>query len=145
MLTKVESNPQNPTGAIIPKSTLQQIANIARERGIFILSDEVYRPLFHSIHRSDPELPPPILSIDYDRAIGIGSMSKAYAMAGIRLGWIASRSTELIGAFAKSRDYTTICVSQIDDQVAAFATSHPCIDNLLARNTELAKDKLSGG
>ena len=78
----------------------------------------------------------------YDRAIATGSMSKAYALAGIRVGWIASRSKELIDTFAKARHYTTISVSQIDDQVAAFATSRPCVDNLLARNTELAKTNL---
>ena len=138
----MNSNPQNPTGAIVPKSTLEQLVKLAKENGIFILSDEVYQPLFHSVDSNDSELPPSILSMGYDRAIGIGSMSKAYALAGLRVGWIASRSRDLIDTFAKTRDYTTICVSAIDDQVAAFATSHPCVDNLLARNIELAKTNL---
>ena len=111
---------------------------LTKERSIYILSDEVYQPLFHSIQPDDPELPPPILATGYDKAIAVGSMSKAYAMAGLRIGWIASRSTGLIDIFARARDYTTISVSMIDDQVAAFATSHPCVDSLLSRNRDLA-------
>ena len=118
------------------------MVGLAKEHGIFILSDEVYQPLLHSVDPADPERPPSILSMGYDKAIATGSMSKAYALAGIRVGWIASRSEELIHTFAKARHYTTISVSQIDDQIAAFATSRPCVDNLLARNTELAKTNL---
>lgn len=59
------------------------------------------------------------------------------------MGWIASRSLELIEACAQARDYTTISVSQLDDQVAAFALSPNCIHALLARNIQLAKRNLA--
>lgn len=71
-----------------------------------------------------------------------GSLSKAYSLAGIRIGWIASRSPEIIAACFQARDYTTISVSQIDDQIAAFALSPCCLHRLLERNIELAKTNL---
>lgn len=69
-------------------------------------------------------------------------MSKAYSLAGIRTGWIASRNPDVIEACAQVRDYTTISVSQLDEQVAAFALSQSTIHALLARNIQLAKTNL---
>ncbi|KAF1951725.1 PLP-dependent transferase [Byssothecium circinans] len=138
----VINNPNNPSGAVLKKSFLQQIIDIASENDITIMSDEVYRPLFHSITPIDPEFPPSILSMGYKKAIATGSMSKAYAMAGIRVGWIASRDPSIIEQIAAARHYTTISVSQLDEQVAAFALDPSTIHALLARNIELAKKNL---
>ena len=137
------SNPQNPTGALIHKSLLSEVVALAKKHNIVLLSDEVYRPLFHSIDPSDPELPPSSISMGYEKTIATGSMSKAFALAGIRVGWIASNSAELIKAFESARDYTLISVSQVDDAIASFATSRPCIDNLLARNIRLAQTNVA--
>lgn len=137
------SNPQNPTGAVIPRSTLEEIVEIAGSKSITILSDEVYRPLFHSISPADKEFPPSILSLGYENTVATGSLSKAYALAGIRVGWIASRSKTIIEACASTRDYTTISVSQIDDAVARFALAPDCVSNLLQRNIGLAKKNLA--
>ena len=90
----------------------------------------------------DPNFPPSVMSMTYPKAIATGSLSKAYALAGIRVGWIASRSCEIIDACARARDYTTISVSHLDDQVASFALSPNCIHKLLGRNIELAKTNL---
>ena len=106
------NNPNNPTGATIPKSVLQGLVEFAREKDIIILSDEVYRPLFHGISPVDQEFPPSIISMGYSKTIITGSMSKAYSLAGIRIGWIASRDRSIIEAIATARDYTTISVSQ---------------------------------
>ncbi|KAL2863799.1 putative long-chain fatty acid transporter [Aspergillus lucknowensis] len=133
------NNPQNPTGAIIPQGTLEEIVEIARESSIYIFCDEVYRPLFHSISPMDPDFPSSALSLGYERAIVTGSMSKAYSLAGIRLGWIASRDRSVIEACALARDYTTISVSQLDDAVASYALAPTTIHALLRRNIELAK------
>jgi aspartate/methionine/tyrosine aminotransferase len=69
-------------------------------------------------------------------------MSKAFSLAGIRLGWIASPNPEIIEACASARDYTLISVGQIDDGVAAHALSSPCVENLLQRNLQLARQNL---
>ncbi|KAI9929436.1 hypothetical protein AWENTII_009164 [Aspergillus wentii] len=134
----VINNPQNPTGAVLHRDVLQGIVDIARQHNITIHSDEVYRPLFHS-----SVTPPSILSFGYEKTIATGSMSKAFSLAGIRLGWIASPSRAIIEACASTRDYTTISVSQIDDQIATAALSSPTVGNLLARNVNLARRNLA--
>ena len=121
---------------------MEEIVNLAEEHDLYILADEVYRPLFHSISPMDKDFPPSILSMAYPKAIVTGSMSKAYALAGIRTGWIASRSQEVIESCASTRDYTTISVSQLDDQVASFALDPSCVHSLLGRNIRLAKTNL---
>lgn len=124
---------------MIPKSQLEDIVEVAREHNITILSDEVYRPLFHGIGPMDPDFPPSALSLGYDKTIVTGSCSKAYSLAGIRVGWLASKDASIVEACAQVRHYTNISVGQIDDQVAAYALSHNCIHNLLGRNIALAK------
>lgn len=69
-------------------------------------------------------------------------MSKAFALAGIRLGWIASRDKAIIEAVASARDYTTISVSQLDDQVASYALSPPVLPALMSRNIGIARTNL---
>lgn len=69
-------------------------------------------------------------------------MSKAFSLAGIRLGWIATRNPSMIEAFASARDYTLISVGQLDDQVATQALSSPAVENLLERNCQLARQNL---
>lgn len=69
-------------------------------------------------------------------------MSKAYSLAGIRVGWIASRNADLVEQIAATRDYTTISVSQLDQAVATFALSPDAIHALLGRNIQMAKTNL---
>ncbi|THX77029.1 putative aminotransferase [Aureobasidium pullulans] len=134
------NNPQNPTGAVLSRETLQGIVDIARKHSITIHSDEVYRPLFHS---TGSQHPPSILSFGYEKCYATGSMSKAFSLAGIRLGWIVSADTSIIDACASTRDYTTISVSQVDDQIATFALSLPTRENLMQRNIQLARENLA--
>ncbi|KAH7327361.1 pyridoxal phosphate-dependent transferase [Rhexocercosporidium sp. MPI-PUGE-AT-0058] len=137
------NNPNNPTGSTTPKSVLQGLVDFAQEKGIIILSDEVYRPLFHGISPADPDFPPSIVSFGYAKTISTGSMSKAYSLAGIRVGWIACRDSEIIEAVASARDYTTISVSQLDDRVASYALSGSVLHALLGRNIKLAKTNVA--
>lgn len=106
------------------------------------MSDEVYRPLFHGISPMDKDFPPSILSMGYANTIATGSLSKAYSLAGLRVGWVATRSKDIIEKCQKARDYTTISVSKLDQAVAAFALSPNTIHSLLSRNINLAKTNL---
>ncbi|KAF2717151.1 PLP-dependent transferase [Polychaeton citri CBS 116435] len=136
------NNPQNPTGAVVGKTLLAKVVELAESKGIAILSDEVYRPLFHGISPIDREFPPSIVSMGYKNVIVTGSLSKAYSLAGLRVGWIASRNPDFIAACASVRQYTTISVSQLDQSVAAFALSNDTIHSLLGRNIQMAKTNL---
>lgn len=133
------NNPNNPTGATTPRSVLQELVDFAKEKDIIVLSDEVYRPLFHGISPTSDEYPPSLISLGYSKTIVTGSMSKAYSLAGIRVGWVASRDRQIIEQIASARDYTTIAVSQLDDQVATYALSNSVLHALLKRNINLAK------
>ncbi|KAJ3948983.1 uncharacterized protein N0V96_000090 [Colletotrichum fioriniae] len=135
------NNPNNPTGIPIPTPVLASLVTFAKARDIILFSDEVYRPLFHNLFSSaggDADVPPPLTTFGYPKVVVTGSMSKSYALAGIRIGWIASADKSIIQAVASARDYTTISVSQIDDQIASYALSPPVYAPLLRRNVGLA-------
>ena len=136
------NNPDNPFGSTIPRSTLEEITQFAKSRGTILMADEVYRPLFHSLPPGE-EPPPSVLSLGYDKAVSTSSMSKAWSLAGIRVGWIATRDEEILNLIQSARNYTTISVSQLDDQVAAFALSPSVRPNLLQRNIALARKNLA--
>jgi len=134
----VLSTPNNPTGAFVSIEDLNKIINVAKDHNLFILSDEVYRPLFHSVDEKDT---PKSIADLYEKGISTGSMSKAFAMAGLRLGWIVSKNKEFIEDCLCKRDYNTISVTPINDMIATFALSHK--EKLLERNAKLCKHNLS--
>ncbi|KAL2856728.1 pyridoxal phosphate-dependent transferase [Aspergillus pseudodeflectus] len=131
----VLNNPVNPTGAALSRTTLEEIIKIAREHSIIILSDEVYYPLFHSVS----PIPPSIISLGYDKVVATSSLSKAYSLAGLRVGWIASRDPSIIDLCVNSRSYALITLSQVDEHLASLALSPPTVQHLLERNTTLSK------
>ncbi|KGO45124.1 Pyridoxal phosphate-dependent transferase, major region, subdomain 1 [Penicillium expansum] len=133
------NNPQNPTGAVISRETLQSLVDIARNSSITLFSDEVYRPLFQDASAA----PPSLLSFGYEKTIVTGSVSKAFSLAGLRIGWIASLDKSIIEACAAARDYTTITVGLIDDTIASFALAPECVHNILNRNINLARTNLA--
>ncbi|CAI4214579.1 unnamed protein product [Parascedosporium putredinis] len=77
------------------------------------------------------------------KTIVTGSMSKAYALAGIRVGWVASKDASILQAILSARDYTAISVSQLDDQVAQYALSERVFSRLLQRNLALTRENLA--
>lgn len=108
------SNPNNPTGALLGRAALEQLVRIAQEAGAWILCDEVYR----GITQQD-EAVPSIVDL-YPRGISTGSVSKAFSLAGLRLGWIIG-PREVLTAAELHRDYNTISVGVIDDFLASLA------------------------
>lgn len=133
------NNPNNPTGAPIPTDALRCIASVAEERGIIFFSDEIYRPLFHGGTTDQMDMPVPATTLGYNKTIVTGSMSKGYALAGIRIGWIVTKNKAILEAIASARDYTTISVSMLDDQIASYALSPGVRQPLIARNMSLAR------
>ncbi|KAF3275429.1 hypothetical protein TWF970_006877 [Orbilia oligospora] len=135
----VLNNPNNPTGAVLPLEVLMEIKVLAEKYDITVLSDEVYAPIYHS----SPDPPPPsFLTLGYKNTIVTGSLSKAYSLAGIRIGWIASNNADIIELLAQARDYNTIAVSQLDDIVAAYALSPTVRRALVKRNIDLCEKNL---
>jgi len=128
------SNPNNPTGALMDRSMLEAIARIADAHGAYLLSDEVYRGTDQEgsgTTDSAADL--------YQRGISTGSMSKAFSLAGLRLGWIVGPAG-LIRDVTRHRDYNTISVGMLDDHFAAIALENR--DRILARSRAIVRTNL---
>jgi aspartate/methionine/tyrosine aminotransferase len=129
------TNPNNPTGALIPRAMLEEIAAIARDAGAWVLCDEVYRGL----DQDGPGRTDSMADL-YERGIGTAGMSKAYSLAGLRLGWIAAPA-EVIEAVMIQRDYDTISVGILDDHFATMALENS--DRVLARSRAITRQNLA--
>ena len=60
----------------------------------------------------------------YDKGLSVGSMSKVFSLAGLRMGWIATKAPEVLHLCHERRDYDTISRGVIDDKLAALALEH---------------------
>lgn len=108
--------PHNPTGALPSRQEFEELLALAREAGVTVVSDEVYRGLEHD---ADAILP---AACDVDeQAVSIGVMSKAYGLAGLRIGWLATRNTRITDAARVLKDYTTVCASAPAEILALIA------------------------
>ena len=106
--------PNNPTGAVMPRDLLIEMAKIAEEHGLVVFSDEIYDRLVYGIeHTCFASLPGM-----RDRTVLLGGFSKAYAMTGWRIGYVAGNS-EVIGAIRKIHQYAIMC-APTTAQVAAI-------------------------
>lgn len=127
------TNPNNPTGALIDRAGLERVAEIARTVDAWVLCDEVYRGT------EQGEAVPSIVDV-YDKGISTGSTSKAFSLAGLRLGWIVGPH-DLLDACEVHRDYTTISVGMVDDYFAAMALDAK--DAVLERSREITRGNLA--
>ena len=120
------NSPNNPSGSLIPKDVMEQVIEVARSVGAYVLCDEVYRGISEdgSYMFSVADL--------YEKGISVGSMSKCWSMAGVRLGWIVTRDMDLIHRCHERRDYDTISCAVIDDKLAALALANK--DKIIERN-----------
>ena len=120
------NNPNNPTGALMSGALLRQIVEIAKSVDAYVLCDEVYRNLTQVDGWCES-----IVDL-YEKGISIGSMSKVFSLAGLRMGWIATHDKAALRAFLSHRDYNLISCGMFDDAVSALALHHA--DALLRRN-----------
>lgn len=106
--------PANPTGAVMPRNKLVEIAQLARRHGLLVISDEIYAKLVYGVeHTCFATLPE-----TKEDTILLGGFSKANAMTGWRIGYAAANQ-EIIAAMTKIHQYTMLC-APIMGQVAAI-------------------------
>jgi aspartate/methionine/tyrosine aminotransferase len=129
------ATPQNPTGFHFGRDAFQRVLHLADERGIVVFCDEVYRELEH-----DPRLRLPAACDVTESAVSLGVLSKSYGLAGLRIGWVATRNREVMQALPLIKDYTTICNSAPSEFLAALALRHRA--RLLARNRDIVLHNL---
>jgi aspartate/methionine/tyrosine aminotransferase len=124
----VVNAPHNPTGMLPTHEQWSRLTGELARRGIHILSDEVYRFLeFDEADRLTAG------ADVFERGISLGVMSKSFALAGLRIGWLASRDRQLLARCAAFKDYTTICSSAPSEILALIG--------LRARDTVLARSR----
>lgn len=127
--------PHSPTGAHIDRKQLDAIVKLCRDRGIVLFSDEVYRFL----EQSPTDLLPGAAGL-YEGAVSLGVMSKSFALAGLRVGWIATRDRALRERVIAIKDYTTICSSAPSEILALMALR--ARDQVVARSQQIVRTNL---
>ena len=132
----VINTPHNPTGFAMPAAMQEAIVGLARERGILLFSDEVYRGLEY-----DPSTAVPAACDLYENAVSLGVMSKAYGLAGLRIGWVATRNRQIRDAIWSFKDYTTICSSGPAEILARIALANGA--TLIGRNLAIIRHNLT--
>lgn len=128
--------PHNPTGYIMSRVNFDELNKFVQENNLLLFSDEVYR---ESEYDSAYRLP---AAVDYGaHAISLGVTSKTYGLAGLRIGWLATKNRDLYNKMASLKDYTTICNSAPSEFLAEVAMRHR--EKLANRNLEIIKNNLT--
>ena len=132
----VVNAPHNPTGHLPDAATYRAVAELAADAGAVLLSDEVYRFL-----ELDPADRLPAGADVGPHGVSIGVMSKSFALAGLRIGWLASHDRALLDAAARFKDYTTICASAPAEILALIALR--ARERVLARSQSIVEANLA--
>ncbi len=105
-------SPSNPTGKIFTAEDLQQIADVLKDTGIYLISDEIYSDLYFT-----PDAPRSASEF-YERTIIVSGLSKSLSMTGWRLGWVASSQTDVVKAALTLHGFLTVCTSTISQKAS---------------------------
>lgn len=117
--------PHNPTGALLSRDEFEELIRLCRLYGATLFMDEVYRNLeFDGADRL------PAACEVYEKAVSLSVLSKAWGLAGLRIGWLASKDTETLARIAAVKDYNSICASAPSEALALLAIrqTHPIVE-----------------
>ncbi|MBS0418188.1 MAG: pyridoxal phosphate-dependent aminotransferase [Proteobacteria bacterium] len=103
--------PHNPSGVMFTADELQRLVALTAARGCYLLVDETYRDLSY-------DAPLPQAASLGQHVIGVSSLSKAYGIPGIRIGWLITRDPKLQETFLAAKEQISICGSVLDEWVA---------------------------
>jgi aspartate/methionine/tyrosine aminotransferase len=126
-------NPNNPTGHIFTAAEMDAVVRAAERVGAWIVADEVYA----GAERERDE-PTPSFWGRYDRVIAVNSMSKAYGLPGLRLGWVVAPLDAVPGLWRR-HEYATIAASMLSMELAPLALSPGVRPKLTARARRLIR------
>ena len=134
--------PHNPTGTMLDLASLHALVEIAERSGAVLLVDETYRDLTHGE-------PLPMAATLSPRAISVSSMSKAYGLPGLRVGWAVCRDPELAETLLAAKEQMVICGATIDEAIAGRVLTErarilpPIIADVRAR-LDIVRDWMRG-
>ncbi|QRN97912.1 aminotransferase class I/II-fold pyridoxal phosphate-dependent enzyme [Archangium violaceum] len=128
--------PHNPTGALPDAATWKALLALTEERGVYVLADDVYRMLEYDAGDRQPS------AVELSgRGLSLGAMSKSFALAGLRVGWLVGRDTALLERCAAYKDYTSICNSAPSEVLSLVALRAK--ERVLARSRDILTRNLS--
>ncbi len=131
----VVTNPNNPTGAVLTEAEMDAIVAAADRVGAWILSDEIYRGAEISGPLS------PTFAGRYDKVVVTGGLSKAFALPGLRTGWIVA-PPKLIRHLCQYHDYLTLTPSFLSDYLADVVMQPARRDQVLERTGQIIRTNL---
>ena len=113
-------SPSNPTGAVYPRAEIEAIGQWALERGIWVLTDEIYEHLVYGAaeHHSMPVVVPELA----DRCLVANGVAKTYAMTGWRVGWLIGPSDAIVAA-TNIQSHETSNVANVSQRAALAGVS----------------------
>ncbi|MGJ9423286.1 aminotransferase class I/II-fold pyridoxal phosphate-dependent enzyme [Aeromicrobium sp. CF3.5] len=127
--------PHNPSGAVPDHHTWRRLVQLCEERGVWLLSDEVYRGV-----ELDPRTTLPQAADMSGTALSLNVMSKAYGMGGLRVGWIACRDRAVLDRMERAKHFASICNSAPSEVLAVVALRAK--EHVLARNRSIIADNV---
>ena len=127
-------NPNNPTGHIMTEAEMDAVVAAADRVGAWILADEVYR----GAERLQ-EAETPSFYGRYDKVLAVGSMSKAYGLPGLRIGWVVG-PPQTVEDIWRRHEYTTITASMLSNILATHALSPDVRPRLLTRTRDYIRN-----
>jgi aspartate/methionine/tyrosine aminotransferase len=129
----IVNSPHNPTGSIMPTAQVTRLAAMLAERGIPLVIDEVYHPLYFGA--------PVPSAAKIPNTIVVGDFSKALSLSGLRIGWIIDRDAQRREHLGNLRSYFTICGSPITEMIAVHVLAHRQV--ILSRLEEVTRMNLA--
>ncbi len=129
-------NPNNPTGAVLTDEAMSEIVKLAQGVNAWLYADEIYR----GAELKGDETP--TFWGRYDKAIVAGGLSKAYALPGLRIGWLVGPDDEISDFWAR-RDYVSITTAILSNRVATLALQPELRQKILERNRKMLRENLA--
>jgi hypothetical protein len=130
-------NPNNPSGAVLARDAMEEVVERARWAGAWLLADEVYQGA-----ELEGPLTPSFWTVGgghkapYEKLVVTNSLSKAYGLPGLRIGWIVGNRKAVDDSWA-AHDYTTIGPGAINDALATVAIAPPVRKAILERTRRI--------
>jgi aspartate/methionine/tyrosine aminotransferase len=132
----VINTPHNPTGYLMSRADFEALNRFVQEKDLLLFSDEVYRESEYDLAMRLPA------ACDLgEQAVSLGVTSKTYGLAGLRIGWIATKNRKVYERMSSLKDYTTICNSAPSEFLAEVALRNRQI--LINRNLSIIKHNLT--
>ncbi|MBQ4467853.1 MAG: aminotransferase class I/II-fold pyridoxal phosphate-dependent enzyme [Firmicutes bacterium] len=131
------NTPDNPTGYTMTNAEIQKLIDICRKHDLYLFSDEVYKGVELDGEKRD------WVADHYEKAVSLGVMSKAYGLAGLRVGWIVSKDHDILKKMARYKNYLSICDSVPSEYLTKIALKHS--DEILEKTRKLIQKHVEIG